>query len=105
MSLRRGGRASSGNPVGATVLVVGSVGLLLASLSLVTWRQSRALEVMTRLDSIRRERSLGEARRAALEEEIVELESRGRVTREARIRLDMHNAHGDELVYLPVGTP
>jgi cell division protein FtsL len=102
MSLRRGATGSE-SPVGATVLLVGAVGLLLASLSLVTWRQSRALEVMTRLDSIRQERSLGEARRAALEEEIVELESRGRVTRDARIRLDMHNAHGDELVYLPGG--
>lgn len=63
--------------------------LLLAALSLVTWRQNRALESLAALDEVRFELSLAEARRAELVRNIRYLESRGRVVAEAR-ELGLH---------------
>lgn len=74
---------------------------LLASLWGVTWRQSRALEAMSKLDEIRRLTSLAEADRVDLERVIQVLESRARMVPEARERLGMHIAASTELVILP----
>lgn len=74
---------------------------LLASLWLVTWRQSRAFEALGRLDEIRRETSVAESERVELERTIQVLESRARVVPEARERLGMHVAASAELVILP----
>lgn len=76
--------------------------LLLGSLTLVVWRQSRALGVLRDLDEVKRERVLEEARRASLLRRIESLESRGRVTTEARDRLGMRLPIGNELVILPL---
>lgn len=74
---------------------------LLASLSFVTWRQSRALEVMAALDRVRQERALAVAERAELERRIQVLESRGRAVPAARARLGMHTPGASEMVILP----
>jgi cell division protein FtsL len=80
--------------------VVGFV-VLLGSLALVPWRQSRALEVQTRLAALRNEQASAIAERADLERKIQFLESRSRVVTAARERLGMHTPVADELVILP----
>ena len=80
---------------------ISAVGALLASLWLVTWRQSRAFEELAQLDEIRRQTSVAEAERVDLERSIQVLESRARVVPEARDRLGMHIAASIELVILP----
>ena len=80
---------------------ISAVGALLASLWLVTWRQSRAFEELAQLDEIRRETSVAEAERVDMERSIQVLESRARVVPEARERLGMHIAASAELVILP----
>jgi cell division protein FtsL len=72
------------------LLVTLAAALLLASLSLVTWRQTRALEELASLDRLRREISLLEAERTDLETRIQSLESRGRVVPAAIDRLGLH---------------
>lgn len=52
---------------------------LLASLSLVVWRQSRALEVLRELDGLRSARAVAESERAELSARVQELESRARI--------------------------
>jgi cell division protein FtsL len=88
----------SANPL----LVALAAALLLASLSLVTWRQARALEELAELDGLRREISLLEAERTDLETRIQALESRGRVLRAASERLGMRrpNDASGEIVLL-----
>ncbi|MEX1257031.1 MAG: cell division protein FtsL [Gemmatimonadota bacterium] len=88
----------SANPL----LVALAAALLLASLSLVTWRQARALEELAELDGLRREISLLEAERTDLETRIQALESRGRVLRTASERLGMRrpNDASGEIVLL-----
>lgn len=78
---------------------------LLASLSLVTWRQSRALEALAELDRLQRERSLAESDLTELNRHIQFLESRGRVVPEARERLGMHSPAASEIVWLPGDAP
>ena len=77
-----------------------AVGALLASLSVVTWRQTRALESLSELHDLRQERDEVAAVRKSLVGELQYLESRGRVVPEARERLGMHNPAADEIVYL-----
>lgn len=72
----------------------------LASLSLVTWRQSRAFEALAELDELRLERSLADADRAELVRRIQYLESWARVVSEARSRLDLHIPGDTERVFL-----
>lgn len=74
---------------------------LLGSLGLVTWRQSRAFEVLALLDDIRRQQSVAAAQVLDLERSIQVLESRARVVPAARERLGMHIAASTELVILP----
>lgn len=77
-----------------------AVGALLVSLSVVTWRQMRALEALSELHGLRQEKEMVAAVRKNLLGEIQHLESRGRVVPEARVRLGMHNPAADEIVYL-----
>lgn len=77
----------------------------LASLSLVVWRQSRALEMLRAIDEVRRERAVVEAQRTALVRELDVLESRGRITRLAEQEFGMRVPHGDEIVLLPLDGP
>lgn len=79
--------------------------LLLASLTLVVWRQSRALAMLRGLESVRQERVLEEARRASLERRVGHLESRSRVSEEAGARFGMRLPTGREIVILPLREP
>lgn len=88
--------------VGATALAVAA---LLAALSLVTWRQARALEALQVLDAVERELSLVEAERADLHRRIQTLESRGRVVPAARDRLGMRTPSSGEIILLEGSTP
>jgi cell division protein FtsL len=83
-----------------TSLVALAVAVLLASLSLVAWRQARAIQTLEAVDSLRREVTLGEAELTDLERRIHLLESRGRVIPEARERLGMHVPSASEVVWL-----
>lgn len=73
---------------------------LLTALVLVTWRQSRALEVLERLDGLRTEVSLAEAEIEELERSIQLLESRLRVVPAAQARLGMRLPAATEQVIL-----
>jgi cell division protein FtsL len=73
---------------------------LLASLSFVTWRQSRAFEALAALDEVRRELSLAEAEQTELERRIQRLESRSRISTVAAERLGMHQPDAAEMVLL-----
>jgi len=89
------------NRIALPSLVAIAVAAFLASLSLVAWRQVRALEVLEELEEIRNEESLATAELTDLEGRVRYLESRGRVVPEARERLGMHLPDGSELVILP----
>jgi cell division protein FtsL len=78
---------------------------LLLSLSLVVWRQSRALEVQGELDRMRMERAIAEATRSELTRRIEHLESRARVVQEAGARLKMRVPGREEIVILPLAEP
>ncbi len=75
---------------------------LLAALSMVVWRQSRALETLRALDALRTERAMSESERADLQHRIQTLESRAHVVAVARTRLGMHVPGGSEIVILPL---
>jgi cell division protein FtsL len=75
-------------------------GLLFAALSLVVWRQSRALEELRGLDAARSERTILQAERAELQREIHRLESRGRVLAVAGDRLGLRVPAAHEIVFL-----
>ena len=93
---------SKGTPVIRTALLFA---LLLGSLTLVVWRQSRALSVLRELDAVKRERGVEEARRSALARRVEQLESRARVSEAARERLGMRLPSGQEIVILPLRGP
>ena len=73
---------------------------LLGSLSLVVWRQGRAMETLRALDEARRTHVILESSRASLMREIEELESRSRIVAVAGARLGLHVPSGDEIVIL-----
>lgn len=89
------------NRLAGTSLVALAAATLLASLSLVAWRQARAMEALEGVDGLRREVTLGQAEKADLELRVHFLESRGRVTREAEERLGMRVPTGSEMVIFP----
>ncbi len=76
---------------------------LLASLSLVIWRQSRALESLRALDQVRQERTVLETERSLLLGRIQRLESRSQVVAAAGARLGLRIPVGGEIVVLPFG--
>jgi len=86
--------------VGSFLRAALAVLVLLGSLALVTWRQSRAFETAARLDEVRRQISVAEAEKVDLERHIQVLESRTHVVPAARARLGMHTATTSELVIL-----
>lgn len=95
--MRRGGGG-----VVATALVVA---VLLAALSFVTWRQSRARESLAELDRLQREVSLIQAEKAEYERRVQQLESRGHVVPTARERLGLRTPGADEIVILTGESP
>ena len=88
---------------------VGALGwllLLLGSLALVTWRQTRGLTVEREVRDLENERAKTEAERIELTRRIEELRSRSRIVRVASDRLGMHLPGDDEIVFLPIaGAP
>jgi hypothetical protein len=74
--------------------------LLFGSLSLVVWRQSRALEELRSLDAARAERSLLQAERSELQRSVQRLESRTRIVAVAGEWFGLRNPGGDEIVFL-----
>ncbi len=84
-----------------TLLLALGFAVLLASLSAVIWRQSRALESQRAAEALRDESTLLEAHKAQLAHRIQELESRERVVAVAGARLDMHVPNSGEIVLLP----
>lgn len=77
-----------------------TVAVLLLALGFVTWRQSRAFEVLGELEEVRRASAEARAERIDLERGIQALESRSRVVPAARSRLGMHTPDASELVIL-----
>lgn len=88
-------------PLGPFVRATLAVVVLLGALALVPWRQSRALEELTRLDQLRRQTSVATSERTDLERHVQVLESRRRVVPAARDQLGMHTPAATELVILP----
>jgi len=86
-------------PAGTSMVALAAAAFL-GSLTLVTWRQARALESLERLDRVRRELSLGEAEKADLQGRVRVLESRGRIVPEARDELGMRVPDASEIVIL-----
>lgn len=82
-----------------------SFALLFASLSMVVWRQSRALEELSSLDRARAERAQLQAEWSALQREIQYLESRSRVVEVAAERLAMRVPTHSEIVLLIAPVP
>jgi len=77
--------------------------VLLGSLGLVTWRQSRALETLAELDAVRGQASVARAQVVELDRDIQVLTSRARVVPEARRRLGMHTPDASELEIIELG--
>ena len=72
--------------------------VLLISLSVVTWRQSRAFEVLAGLDEVRRALSVAAAAQGDLARRIQHLESRMRISTVAAQRFGMHQPDASEIV-------
>jgi cell division protein FtsL len=85
------------NVLGRAVI---AVAVLVGSLGMVPWRQSRASEALAMLDDLHRQSSVAQAERVELQRDIQVLVSRHRVVPEARERLGMHTPEGEELVLL-----
>jgi len=84
------------------VLVLGFAGLL-SALSLVTWRQSRAIEALAELDHLERSLSLAEWERTELLGRIQGLASGPRISSFVQEHLGMHHPEASEMVLLPGG--
>jgi cell division protein FtsL len=78
---------------------------LFAALTMVIYRQSRALDVLRAADELRGARVVAEAERAELTRRIQTLESRTRVVAAARDRLGMYVPSANEIVILPLTRP
>jgi hypothetical protein len=73
---------------------------LFASLSMVVWRQSRALEVLRELDRTRTAAAITEAERSDLSRQLEFLESRAHIVSEASRRLGLRVPSADEIVLM-----
>ena len=67
---------------------------LLMSLSIVAWRQGRALGVLSELDQVQSEIGLARSEVAELERETRVLRSRSRIVADAADRLGLHQPEG-----------
>lgn len=85
--------------------VVSNIGwllLLLSSLALVVWRQTRGVALERELRALETDHAVIEAERVELVREIQTLSSRARIVRIARDRLGMHLPADQEIIFLPV---
>jgi cell division protein FtsL len=76
--------------------------VLLASLTVVTWRQTEGVAREKALREVQTEHSLVAAERMELERRIQALSTRARVVRVARERLGMHLPSDGEIILLPL---
>lgn len=105
MSLRRRhNRPMNKRRLPGVIAVAGWLVLLLAALSLVTWRQSRGVEMEIALRAIEIERGIAEAERVTVTAQVEELRSRARVLRVGRERLGMRLPEDQDIVFLRVGS-
>jgi cell division protein FtsL len=102
---RRRNRPRNVRRLPGVVAVAGWLALLLAALSLVTWRQSRGIEMEAALRAVESERAIAEAERVTLTAEIEELRSRARVIRVATERLGMKLPADSDIIFLQVQSP
>jgi cell division protein FtsL len=87
---------------------VGALGwlvVLLASLALVTWRQTRGLALEKEVRTLETSRAMKEAERVELARRIEALRSRSRIVQVAHDRLGMHLPQDQEIVFLPLAGP
>lgn len=75
--------------------------LLLGSLMVVTWRQTRGRDLEQELSLTRQRHANAEAERVELVRRIEQLRSRARIVKVARTRLGMHIPTDREIVFLP----
>lgn len=83
------------------IRAAGWLALVLSSLFIVTWRQTRGLELEAAVRELETGLELAEAERVEHLRNIQRLRSRARVVRVARERLGMRLAVGEEIVFLP----
>lgn len=83
-----------------TSMVALAVAGFLASLSLVSWRQRQALDLLESLEAFEQDCELEAAKKDELESRIRVLESFGRVVPEAEARLGMRKAVSSDIVLL-----
>ena len=76
-----------------------TLAVLMCSLGLVTWRQSRALEANRALDDLRRHVAVARAERVEIDRGIQTLRRRVRIVMEAEA-LGMHTPDATEQVFL-----
>ena len=95
--MRRRRRQSAWSSI--IILALGFASIL-ASLSVITWRQSRAFEALATLDEVRRDLSFAKAERTELDRRIQGLESRARISSVAVEHLGMHHPNASEIVLL-----
>lgn len=74
--------------------------LLFGSMSLVVWRQSRALEELRALDAVRAQRAVLQSELAELQRTVQYLESRSRIVAVAGERLGLRTPTRSEIVFL-----
>jgi cell division protein FtsL len=86
------------------VLAFAWIVTLLASLVVVTWRQTRGRVLEQELSAVEQRRAIVEAERVELVRQIEQLRSRARIVKVARTRLGMHLPTDREIVFLPVPT-
>ncbi len=79
-----------------------ALALLVGSLGLLTWRQSRAFETHVELEEVRRTVSLARAEGIEFERQIQVLRSRGRIVPAGRA-LGLHTPDASEQVILATG--
>lgn len=106
MSLRRRRNRPKGDRrLPGVIAVAGWLVLLLAALSLVTWRQARGVEMESRLRELEVERGIAEAERVAQTARLELLRSRSRIVRVARERLGMRLPQDSDIVFLEASVP
>ena len=88
----------------SSLVALGFAGLL-ASLSFVTWRQSRAFEELANLDHVEREVALAEAEQTELRRRIQRLVSRARISEVASVRFGMQLPDASEIVLITGEVP
>ena len=82
--------------------VVLAFAALLASLSMVVWRQSQALDVLGEVEALRRARAMAESEKSLLGARIQHLESRARIMEVAGSRWGMRVPASGEVFVLRV---